>query len=228
MKSKKPEASKKGILGISPLALYVVACLIIICGSFVAQAARSAEKTQGMQSKEIKKVETAIFAGGCFWCLEPSFDKLQGVAETTVGYTGGSVVNPTYEQVSAGNTGHKEAIAVAYDPAKISYEKLVQTFFENIDPTDAGGQFADRGPQYETAVFVESAEQRQIAEKIKAEMQQKLGKPIVTEILPATAFYAAEDYHQEYYEKNPLRYNLYKNGSGRPGKLEQLWGKQAK
>lgn len=213
--------AKRGFLGFSPVALYVIACLAIIFGSFMAQAARSAE----MPVRKEKHVETAIFAGGCFWCLEPPFDKLEGVIETTVGYTGGKVANPTYEQVSAGTTGHKEAIAVAFDPAKVSYEKLLETFFQNIDPTDAGGQFADRGSQYETAVYVTDAAQRATAEKVKAAMATQLKKPIVTEILDAAPFYAAEDYHQEYYEKNPLRYNLYKSGSGRTGKLQQLWGK---
>ncbi len=171
------------------------------------------------------KIETAIFAGGCFWCLEPPFDALDGVLETTVGYTGGQVENPTYEQVCADTTGHREAIAVAYDPAKISYDKLVQTFFENIDPFDDSGQFADRGHSYTTAVYAADDAQREAAERVKAELSAKLGRSITVPVEAAAPFYAAEDYHQEYYEKNPLRYNLYKHGSGRTDKLCRIWGK---
>lgn len=173
------------------------------------------------------KIETAIFAGGCFWCLEPPFDAIDGVIETTVGYTGGVVENPTYEQVTSGRTGHREAIAIAFDPAKVSYERLVRTFFENIDPFDENGQFADKGPQYTTAIYAADDAQRQVAEAVKDELAANFGKPIATEIEQAAPFYAAEDYHQEYYEKNPLRYNLYKHGSGRTDKLCQIWGKTA-
>jgi peptide-methionine (S)-S-oxide reductase len=170
--------------------------------------------------------EKAIFAGGCFWCLQPVYDQTAGVTQTFVGYTGGHVENPTYEQVTGGKTGHVEAIEVTYDPQKVQYETLVQLFWENIDPFDARGQFADKGPQYETAIFYTSEAQKRIAEITKATLQTRFGnKKIATRIEPATDFYPAEEYHQEYYEKNPTRYNLYKHGSGRVQRLKELWGK---
>ncbi len=170
------------------------------------------------------KTETAIFAGGCFWCIEPPFDAAEGVVKTTVGYTGGHVVSPSYEQVTSKKTGHYEAIEVVYDPAKTSYEKLLTIFWENIDPTDAGGQFADRGQSYHTAIFYRDETQKKAAEASKSEVAKKLGQTIATAILPASAFYPAEDYHQEYYKKNAGHYNAYKYGSGRPARLKEIWG----
>jgi methionine-S-sulfoxide reductase len=170
------------------------------------------------------KIETAIFAGGCFWCIEPPFDAAEGVVKTTVGYTGGHVANPTYEQVTRKKTGHYEAIEVAYDPAKTSYEKLLTIFWKNIDPTDAGGQFADRGQSYQTAIFYRNETQKKTAEASKAAVAKKLGQPIPTAIIAASAFYPAEDYHQEYYKKNAVHYNAYKYGSGRPARLKEIWG----
>ncbi len=172
--------------------------------------------------------ETALFAGGCFWCLQPPFDALEGVTETLVGYAGGETNNPTYEEVCRDETGHREVIQVTFDPAIVNYEKIVRTFFVNIDPTDDGGQFADRGFSYTTAVYVKGRMQREIAETVKAELAQELGKPITTEILDAPTFWRGEEYHQDYYKKNGLRYNAYKHGSGRPTKLNQLWGDKAK
>jgi peptide-methionine (S)-S-oxide reductase len=170
--------------------------------------------------------EKAIFAGGCFWCLQPVYDQTEGVTATFVGYTGGHVENPTYEQVTDGKTGHVEAIEVTYDPQKVQYETLVQLFWENIDPFNARGQFADRGPQYETVIFYDSEAQKRIAEITKATLQTRFGnKKIATRIEPASEFYPAEEYHQEYYAKNPTRYNLYKHGSGRVQRLKELWGK---
>jgi peptide-methionine (S)-S-oxide reductase len=168
----------------------------------------------------------ATFAGGCFWCMEPPFDALPGVLSTTSGYTGGALASPSYEQVSAGGTGHFEALEVAYDPARVSYEKLLEVFWRNVDPTDAGGQFCDRGAQYRTAIFVHGEEQRRLAEESKRALAAtgKLTEPIATEILPAGPFYAAEDYHQDYYEKNPLRYKLYRKSCGRDARLERVWG----
>ncbi len=159
--------------------------------------------------------KTAVFAGGCFWCLEPPFDNAKGVKETIVGYTGGKVKNPTYEQVSTGKTGHREAIEVKYDPAVITYTQLLDIFWNNIDVTDAGGQYADRGSQYTTAVYVQGDEERRQAEESKAALEKKIGKNVATVIEPAAEFYPAEDYHQEYYKKNSLRYQMYKHGSGR-------------
>ena len=168
----------------------------------------------------------AIFAGGCFWCMEPPFDALPGVLATTSGYTGGSVVNPSYEQVSSGKTGHVEAVKIEYDAKRVSYSQLLEVFWHNVDPTDAGGQFCDRGPQYTTAIFTSDDEQlaEATAAKEKLDASHALQKPVVTAIRPAGPFYPAEDYHQNYYEKNPLRYKVYRGGCGRDHVLEQLWG----
>ena len=172
---------------------------------------------------------SAIFAGGCFWCMEPPYDKLDGVISTTSGYTGGSVPNPTYEQVSAGGTGHAEAVRVVYDPAKLDYEQLLDVFWDNVDPTQVDGQFCDHGDQYRTAIFYLDGEQKQLAEQSLAELEKT--KPfegeIVTEIAPATVFYPAEDYHQDYYQKNPLRYKYYRWACGRDQRLTELWGDMA-
>ncbi|MEJ2313400.1 MAG: peptide-methionine (S)-S-oxide reductase MsrA [Nitrospirota bacterium] len=172
------------------------------------------------------KYEEAIFAGGCFWCMEPPFEKLDGVKEVISGYTGGHKENPTYKEVSAGGTGHVEAVKVIYDPSKVSYETLLQVFWRQVDPTDAGGQFVDRGSQYRSAIFYLNDKQKALAEQSKAELAKsgRFDKPIVTEILPAGKFYEAEDYHQDYYKKNPIRYKIYRYGSGRDKFLEKAWG----
>ena len=172
------------------------------------------------------KLARATFAGGCFWCMEPPFDALEGVVSTTSGYTGGEVRNPSYEQVSLGGTGHVESVQVEYDPAKVGYEKLLEVFWRNVDPTDGGGQFCDRGPQYRTAIFYQDEEQGRLAEESKRALvaSGKLPKPVVTEIRKATDFYPAEDYHQDYYKKNPLRYKFYRTGCGRDRVLKKLWG----
>ncbi len=169
----------------------------------------------------------ATFAGGCFWCMEPPFDKLDGVISTTSGYTGGQKTKPTYQEVSAGGTGHAEAVQVVYDPKKVSYERLLEVYWRNVDPTDAGGQFCDRGNQYRTAIFYHNDEQKRLAEqsKVKVEQTKPFKEPIVTAIVPAGEFYPAEEYHQDYYLKNPLRYKFYRYGCGRDQRLETLWGK---
>jgi peptide-methionine (S)-S-oxide reductase len=169
----------------------------------------------------------ATFAGGCFWCMEPPFDKLPGVVSTTSGYTGGQLKNPSYEQVSSGGTGHTEAVEVVYDPSKISYAKLLEVFWHNVDPLTPNRQFCDIGEQYRTAIFFHDGEQKRLAEATKAQVQKELGKPVVTEIAPAGPYYAAEEYHQDYYQKNPIRYKYYRNGCGRDRRLEQLWGGKA-
>jgi peptide-methionine (S)-S-oxide reductase len=176
-----------------------------------------------------ENLATAIFAGGCFWCMEPPFDKLDGVVATTSGYTGGHVENPSYEQVSSGGTGHLESIRVTYDPAKVSYEKLLEVFWHNIDPTDGGGQFCDRGQQYTTAVFTQGEEQRKLAEASKAQLEAsgRFDHPLATEIRDAGPFYPAEEYHQDFYEKNPIRYKTYRYGCGRDQRLEEVWGDMA-
>lgn len=181
--------------------------------------------TAAMARTPVLPTEAAIFAGGCFWCMQPGFDNTPGVIKTTVGYSGGHVANPTYEQVVSDTTGHYEAIEVEYDPKVVSYEKLLPIYWENIDPLDAGGQFADRGEHYHTVIFVANETQREAAEESKQTIEAKFApKPVATKILPAKPFYAAEDYHQKYYEKNKLRYNAYKYGSGRVDKLDELWG----
>ena len=172
------------------------------------------------------KTEIATFAGGCFWCMEPPYDGLDGVTATTPGYTGGHKKNPTYQEVCDGQTGHTEAIQVEYDPAKIRYEELLKVFWRNIDPTTQDRQFCDIGSQYRTAIFYHSEDQRILAEASKKEIEQRYlwGAPIVTEITAASAFYPAEEYHQDFYRKNPLRYKHYRNSSGRDERLDELWG----
>jgi len=176
------------------------------------------------------KYEKATFAGGCFWCMEPPFENLEGVVAVEPGYTGGNKENPTYEQVSSGTTGHLEAVQITYDPNKISYQKLVDVFWTQIDPTDQGGQFVDRGSQYKTAIFYHDDEQRKIAEESKAKLGEsvKYNKPIVTEIRPLSKFYEAEDYHQDFYKKSPTRYKSYKFFSGREEFLKRIWGDEKK
>ena len=179
---------------------------------------------------DASQLATATFAGGCFWCMQPPFDHLDGVVSTTVGYTGGTVPNPTYEQVSAGGTGHAESIEVRYDPRKVTYASLLDVFWHNVDPLTANGQFCDMGNQYRTAIFYHDDEQRRLAEESKAALERsgRFGQqPIVTEIVPAGPFYPAEDYHQSYYEKNPLRYKFYRYNCGRDERLEKLWGAAA-
>ena len=171
----------------------------------------------------------AIFAGGCFWCVEADFDKIDGVVSTTSGYIGGTVANPTYEQVAAKVTGHAEAVEVVFDPRRISYEKLVDYFWRTIDPTTKDRQFCDSGSPYRTGIFALDGEQLHAAQASKAKLEKNkpFKEPIVTEITMATKFYPAEDYHQDYYKKNPLRYNYYRNGCGRDARLKELWGDHA-
>ena len=176
-----------------------------------------------VMAKSSEKV--AVFGGGCFWCMEPPFEQLDGVVEVTAGYSGGEEENPSYNEVASGSTGHLEAIKVVYDPSKISYDKLLRTFWRQIDPTDTGGQFADRGNHYTTAIFYFDEEQKQLAQasKEKLDASGKFSKPIVTAIREAKEFYMAEDYHQDYYLKNILRYTTYKKGSGRADFIESTW-----
>lgn len=178
---------------------------------------------------EAASLEKATFAGGCFWCMEAPFDKIDGVVSVTVGYTGGSVKKPTYEQVSGGGTGHTEAVQVAYDPQKVSYNKLLQVFWHNIDPTTKDRQFCDNGNQYRSGIFFHSTEQQRTALQSKTALDKvrPFKEPIVTEIVAATEFYPAEEYHQHYYKKNPLRYKYYRNSCGRDKRLKELWGNLA-
>ena len=180
-----------------------------------------------MDKDEILKVAT--FAGGCFWCSQADFSKLPGVTKVVSGYTGGQKDNPTYEEVSSGTTGHFESIQVYYDPGKITYEALLDYYWKHVDPTDAGGQFYDRGSQYRTAIFYHDAEQKLAAEKSKAELDKsgRFKQPIATLILPFRKFWPAEEYHQDFWKKNPVRYHEYREGCGRDRRLAELWGKAA-
>jgi peptide-methionine (S)-S-oxide reductase len=173
-----------------------------------------------------QQTSTATFAGGCFWCMEAPFDVLDGVVSTTSGYTGGHVANPSYEQVSAGGTGHAEAVEIVYDPNVIDYRTLLDVFWRNVDPYDADGQFCDRGSQYRSAIFVHDEKQRRLAEESLAALQRagRIDGAVATEITAAGPFYPAEEYHQNYYEKNPIRYNFYRFTCGRDGRLDEVWG----
>jgi len=177
-----------------------------------------------------KNTQVAIFAGGCFWCTESDFEKVEGVIEVISGYTGGHVKNPTYEEVGSGTTGHTEAIQVEYDPKKITYQELLDIFWKHVDPTDSGGQFVDRGSQYRPGIFYNNDEQRRLAEASKAELEKKgrFNKPITAEITALKEFYIAEDYHQDYYKKSPVRYNTYRFYSGRDQFLKAAWSKPMK
>lgn len=204
------------------LALFIVVGLAVQCG--IARAAAT---------------EKAYFAGGCFWCVEADFEKLKGVGDVVSGYTGGTVANPTYKQVTRGGTGHFEAVEIPYDPAVISYDQLLHAFFRSVDPTDAGGQFCDRGESYRTAIFVTDSEQRAKAEAAKAAAERELGKKIVTPILDAKSFYRAEAYHQDYYKGSETvltrrgpkskasAYKFYRDACGRDQRVRQLWGNAA-
>ncbi len=181
--------------------------------------------------KTSPKLDKATFAGGCFWCIQPPFDRLKGVVSTVVGYTGGNKKDPTYEDVLSGTTGHAESIEIVFDPAQVMYPELLDLFWRNVDPTTQDRQFVDVGDQYRTAIFFHSEEQRKlaVASKEKMERSGEFGnKPIVTEIVPASTFYPAEEYHQKYYQKNGVRYKFYRINSGRDQYLEKTWGKGAK
>jgi peptide-methionine (S)-S-oxide reductase len=169
-----------------------------------------------------KGLAKATFAGGCFWCMEPPFERLKGVVSVTSGYTGGQKVAPTYEEVSSGMTGHQESVEVLYDPRQVSYAKLLDVFWHNVDPTNNQGQFCDDGGQYRTAIFYHDAEQKRLAEASKAALEKRM--KVYTAIRPAGPFYAAEEYHQDYYKKNPIRYKFYRLNCGRDHRLEQIWG----
>ena len=171
-------------------------------------------------------LDTAVFAGGCFWCVEEAFDAAEGVVSTVSGYTGGRVANPTYEQVSAGGTGHAEVVQVVYDPSRVTYAQLLNVFWRNVDPLTPNQQFCDEGAQYRSAIFYQNPEQRRLAEESKRALEQsgRFDQPIVTEINSGAAFYPAEEYHQDYYTKNPLRYKFYKTSCGRVQRLQEVWG----
>lgn len=193
----------------------------------VCTLADSADNNSPVPDSNSPKFEKATFAGGCFWCMVHPFDGLPGVKEVICGYTGGGRENPTYHEVSAGATGHAESIQVLYDPSKISYEQLLDVFWHNIDPTDSGGQFVDRGNQYRSAIFYHAPEQKRLAEESKKKYDGAgyFGRPIITTITPGSTFYPAEEYHQYYYKKNPVKYRAYRFYSGRDRYLDKIWGK---
>ena len=205
---------------------YALAAAAAVLGVLWLRPGASAQEKPAAGGANLAK---ATFAGGCFWCMEPPFDKLNGVVSTTSGYTGGNKTDPTYEEVSSGATGHAESVEVLYDPAKISYERLLDVFWHNVDPTVKDRQFCDVGTQYRTAIFVHGDTQRQLAEASKAALAKSkpFKEAIVTPIVAATEFWPAEEYHQDYYKKNPIRYNYYRSGCGRDRRLQQLWGEAA-
>ncbi|MDX1568504.1 MAG: peptide-methionine (S)-S-oxide reductase MsrA [Longimicrobiales bacterium] len=195
-------------------------------------AASPASAAVPSSPSEAAPPDTAVFAGGCFWCMEPPFDELDGVLSTTSGYAGGHVENPTYEQVTGGGTGHREAVRVVYDPERVNYQQLLETYWTNVDPFDEGGQFCDRGPSYTTAVFAQDDEQARKARASKREISERLtalghDRSVVTPIVTDADFYPAEEYHQNYYEKHPLQYRFYKWRCGRAQRLEEVWGEAA-
>ena len=196
--------------------------LRLLVGLFLALAALAGARAQAQNPS----TAIATFAGGCFWCVEADFDKVDGVISTISGYTGGTVANPTYEAVGRGGTGHTEAVEIVYDPAKVTYEKLLDVFWHNHDPLAKNRQFCDRGDQYRPAIFYHNEEQRRLAEQTKAMHQARFKQPIQTEIVKAGPFYKAEEYHQDYYVKNPIRYQFYRFNCGRDARLEELWGKK--
>ncbi len=206
---------------LTPVLSCIVVSLMLAACFVIAAPAQAAEKGK-------RPLETATFAGGCFWCMESPFDKLDGVVSVTVGYTGGTKQNPTYEEVSAGGTGHAESVEIVFDPKRLDYAKLLDVYWHNVDPTAKDRQFCDTGHQYRSAIFYHGENQRRLAEASKQALEKSKPFPgaIVTEIVAANRFWPAEEYHQHYYKKNPLRYRYYRFGCGRDARLEDLWGKK--
>jgi peptide methionine sulfoxide reductase msrA/msrB len=202
--------------------LTIALTMVLFC---VYQAISMDKETGKSMMERSENTRTAVFAGGCFWCTESDFEKVNGVIEVVSGYTGGHDDHPTYKEVSAGGTGHVEAVQVIYDPTRITYEELLDVFWRHVDPTDPGGQFVDRGSQYRSAIFYANEKERQLAEASKKRLADSgpFSKPIVTDILPLGTFYKAEDYHQDYHKRNPIRYKWYRSGSGRDKFLEKTW-----
>jgi peptide-methionine (S)-S-oxide reductase len=203
----------------------LLVCLLSLTLTFAAPACASMPDGALQSTPTDGSTATAIFAGGCFWCMEKPFDELPGVIETTSGYTGGTVENPTYQQVSAGGTGHVEAVQVTYDPSQVNYDQLLDVFWKNIDPVDHRGQFCDKGSQYRSAIFYQNDDQEAAAQQSKQALAiAQFEQDIATEILPASTFYPAEDYHQNYYQTHPARYKIYRFACGRDQRLAEIWG----
>lgn len=208
----------------APLRLFCLVCLIAAVSGCGGPVQRNLDTEQA--TLPASELETAIFAAGCFWCVEEAFDAVSGVVATESGFIGGHVADPSYRQVVGGGTGHTEAVKVSYDPTRVDYATLLDVFWRNVDPTDAGGQFCDRGPTYRSGIFYRDEAQAAFARASKQALMDDPAapKPIVTEITAATTFYPAEDYHQGYYRRNPIRYNYYKSACRRAARLEELWG----
>ena len=212
---------------LKPFSALVTLSLLALAGCGTqspAQADSVAPKAAISPATSPSNLAIAIFAGGCFWCMEKPFDEIPGVVATTSGYTGGILANPTYEQVGRGGTGHFEAVKITYDPAKVSYQKLLDTYWLQVDPFDAFGQFCDKGETYLPAIFYANDTEKKAAEATREVLFARFKKPIVVQILPSKTFYDAEGYHQDYYQKNPLRYAYYRNGCGRDARLRAVWG----
>lgn len=206
---------------------FVIALLAGLMAAALAFMSSAATAENVRAEDAPKRLATAVFAGGCFWCVEADFDKVDGVIETLSGYTGGTTQRPTYQQVTRGGTGHYEAVKVTYDPSRVSYDELARYFIRTIDPLDATGQFCDKGESYRTAFFTASESERNAAERVIENAGKQLGQTIVTPVLPAAQFWPAEAEHQDYYLKNPVRYSFYRNACGRDERLRELWGNTA-
>jgi len=206
-----------------------IAAMSLVLALFAFQPSPAGNDVIRQGDRVAAHLEMATFAGGCFWCMEAPFDRLPGVVSVTVGYTGGQVKSPTYEQVSAGGTGHAESVRIVYDPSKTSYDKLLDVFWHNVDPTVKDRQFCDIGHQYRSAIFYHNEFQRALAFRSKESLEKNkpFKGPVVTEIVPAGTFYPAEEYHQHYYQKNPIRYKFYRTSCGRDRRLKELWGSAA-
>lgn len=205
----------------------LIASIITAGAVFAIMAGYSPMSEVRAQSEAPKNAQTAIFAGGCFWCVEYDFDHVPGVVETISGYAGGHLLNPTYRDVVSETSGHREVVQIKFDPSKVSYDQLLDVFWRSVDPTDAHGQFCDRGESYTTAIYTVGDDQQAAAVASSAKAMDDLGKKIVTVIEPATVFYPAEDYHQDFYQTNPVRYKAYRYGCRRDAKIESLWGDEA-
>lgn len=200
--------------------------LSVLAAAGLASPSLQAQSSQDQPSQQQSSAE-ATFAGGCFWCMEPPYDNQPGVSATISGYIGGELENPSYEDITRGDTGHAEVVKVEYDPEQISYEQLLEIFWRNIDPFAVDRQFCDVGDQYRSAIFYHDEAQRELAEASKAEMEERFDQEIATQIVPANTFWPAEEYHQDYYQKNPVRYKFYRYSCGRDGRLEEVWGEEA-
>jgi peptide-methionine (S)-S-oxide reductase len=207
--------------------LLFAALLTVGCAARSNAPGAASDTADAAQAIDPALADTATFAGGCFWCMEPPYDKLEGVVSTTSGFSGGSVEDPSYEEVTYGDTGHAEVVQVVYDSTKVGYKTLLNVYWHNIDPLDGSGQFCDRGSSYRPAIYAHTPRQRQLAEETKSVVAQQFDAPVQVEIEAFEAFYAAEDYHQNYYQKNPTEYKRYRSGCGRDARLEELWGERA-